>query len=68
MKNIIKTIAILLLTSFSMIACAQEKNDSKNNLADVAAPKKEATVAMDKDSLDAKIYAEIEKDLRPIVR
>ena len=63
--KIAKLMAIgAVLLSVTLVACAQDK-DSKSANASVekVAPQKEATLEMDKDTLDAKVLAEIEKEV-----
>ncbi len=61
MKNLVKTVSIILLTVLGMSACAQQKTDQKSNLEQKSIPKKESSLSMNKDTLDSKVMADFEK-------
>ena len=63
MKTILKNSIVLIALSFALNSCAQAKKDAVKEAKDKEAPKKEATLAMNKDTLDAKITADFDKEI-----
>ena len=62
MKKIQLYIVTILMT-VTLVACAQNKNETIKNNTEKVTPKKEATLEMNKDSLNSKVIAEIEEEL-----
>lgn len=63
MKTIIKNSIVLIALSFALNSCAQAKKDAVKEVKAKEAPKKEATLAMNKDTLDAKITADFDQEI-----
>ncbi len=56
----------LLLLSVTLVACGQDKKTDTQSLTstiDKTVPKKEATLEMNRDTLDTKVIAEMEKEI-----
>ena len=63
MKTILKNSIVLIALSFALNSCAQAKKDAVKEVKAKEAPKKEATLAMNKDTLDAKITADFDQEI-----
>ncbi len=63
MKTILKTLIILLTLNLALNSCAQAKKETVKKVEETAIPQKQKTLAMDKDSLDAKINADFDKEI-----
>lgn len=63
MKNTVKRILVLNILLISLFACAQSKKvKTTEDVALKEIPKKETTLKMNKDTLDAKVIADVEKE------
>jgi hypothetical protein len=63
MKTILRNIIVLTVLSFALSSCAQTKKETVKEVITKEVPKKEATLAMNKDTLDAKITADFDKEI-----
>jgi hypothetical protein len=63
MKTILRNIIVLTVLSVALSSCAQTKKETVKEVITKEVPKKEATLAMNKDTLDAKITADFDKEI-----
>jgi hypothetical protein len=63
MKKIVKILSVLLLANIALIACAQDKKDTKKSDKVVTETIKNEPLAMSKDTLDARIIADMQQEI-----
>jgi len=63
MKKIAKLLSVIVLANLTLIACAQDKKEVKNNTEKVSKNVEKEPLAMSKDTLDARILTDIQKEI-----
>ncbi len=63
MKKIAKLLSVIVLANLTLIACAQDKKEVKNTTETVSKTVKQEPLAMSKDTLDARILADMQKEI-----
>ncbi len=64
MKKIAKIIFVIVLANLTLVACAQtDKNENKKTTKDVEVVKKQETLKMNQDTLNARILADMQQEI-----
>ena len=63
MKKVAKLLSVIVLANLTLIACAQDKKEVKNTTETVSKTVKQEPLAMSKDTLDARILADMQKEI-----
>ncbi|HFS66716.1 MAG TPA: YfdX family protein [Flavobacteriia bacterium] len=63
MKKLVKLLSVIALANLTLIACAQDKKEVKTTKVEASETVKQEPLAMNKDTLNARIIADMQKEI-----